>query len=116
MRIALMAALAASTLASAPALAQSNGKAYGHQPKVCLITFSVAGSQADADVVKAQYVPLAIAMKLEARNDAYADIYTYNEASQPSGVDFNIMGGSLTTEEQCNVFMEATEDDDGDDD
>ena len=125
MRIALIAALAASTLTTAPAVA-AQGNAYGHQTKVCLLTFSVAGSSADADVVKAQYVPLAIGQKLEARNDGFADIYTYNEASLEAGVDYNIVNGSdpalgitadMNTEEVCNVFMDATsDDDDGDDD
>jgi hypothetical protein len=124
MRIALIAALAASTMFAVPAAA-GPGNAYGHQTKVCLLTFSVAGSSADADVVKAQYVPLAIGQKLEARNDSFADIYTYNEASLETGVDFNIVNGSdpalgitadMNTEEVCNVFMDATSDDDGDDD
>jgi hypothetical protein len=123
MRIALIAALAASTLlTTTPAAAAGN--AYGHQPKVCLLTFSVAGSSADADVVKAQYVPLAIAQKLEARNDAFADIYTYNETTTFAGVDFNIVNGSdpalgitadMNTEEVCNIFMDATDGDDDDD-
>lgn len=124
MRIALIAALAASTLSTVPATAQS-GKAYGLQPKVCLLTFSVAGSSADADVVKAQYLPLPIAQKLEARNDAYADIYTYNETTTFAGVDYNVVNGAdpalgitaeMGTEEVCNIFMDATdgEEDDAD--
>lgn len=123
MRIALIAALAASTLFTTPAAAAGN--AYGQQPKVCLLTFSVAGSSADADVVKAQYVPLAIGQKLEARNDAFADIYTYNEATTFAGVDFNVVNGSdpalgitadMNTQQVCNIFMDATDDDDDDDD
>jgi hypothetical protein len=118
MRIGLFAALAASTLLSTPAAAQ--GKAYGHEPKVCLLTFSVAGSSADADVVKAQYLPLPIAQKLEARNDAFADIYTYNEASTFAGVDHNVVGGSdpalgitadMGTQQVCNIFMKVTDKD-----
>ena len=124
MRIAFIAALAASTIAVTPAAAAGN--AYGQQPKVCLLTFSVAGSSADADVIKAQYLPLPIAQKLEARNDAFADIYTYNETTTFAGVDFNVVDGSdpalgitpdMNTEEVCNIFMDATDDDDdGDDD
>ena len=41
MRTALMSALAVSALLPTPAIAQ--GKAYGHEPKVCLLTFKVAG-------------------------------------------------------------------------
>lgn len=112
MRTALMSALAVSALLPTPAIAQ--GKAYGHEPKVCLLTFKVAGSSADADVVKAQYVPLPIAQKLEARNDAYSDIYTYNEAETFAGVDHNVVNGSdpalgitadMNTEQVCNIFM-----------
>ena len=69
MRLAIIAALAASTLVSAPAIAQ-NGNAYGHDPKVCLVTFgspAERAGQADADVVKAQYLPVRIAMKHDAR-------------------------------------------------
>jgi len=125
MRTALIGALfASSIIAAAPAAAQ-NGKAYGHEPKVCLLTFSVAGSTADADVVKAQYLPLPIALKLEARNDAFADIYTYNETTTFTGVDNNVPSPSdpalgiepdMTTEEVCNLFMDFVDDNDDDDD
>lgn len=118
MRTALLAAIAASTVLSTPALAQ--GKAYGHEPKVCLLTFKVAGSSADADVVKAQYLPLPIAQKLEARNDAFADIYTYNETTTFAGVDHNVVNGTdpalgitadMNTEQVCNIFINATDKD-----
>ena len=118
MRIALLAALAASGLLSSPAVAQ--GKAIGQEPKVCLLTFKVAGSSADADVVKAQYLPLPIAMKLEARNDSFADIYTYNETTTFEGVDRNVVNGSdpalgitadMNTQQVCNIFIEATDND-----
>lgn len=118
MRIALLAAVAASTVLSTPAAAQ--GKAYGQEPKVCLLTFSVAGSSADADVVKAQYLPLPIAQKLEARNDAFVDIYTYNETTTFPGVDFNVVNGAdpalgitadMGTKQVCEIFMNVTDKD-----
>jgi hypothetical protein len=116
MRIALMTALAASSLMTTPAFAQ-NGKAYGHDPKVCLVTFvseAAAASQADAGVAKAQYLPLSIAMKLEARSDSISDIYTYGDDGYTgAGVDWHYAGDS--TEETC-AYLDGINADEEDDD
>ena len=80
MRSLLMVSLAAASAFSGPAYAAGN--AYGHDPKVCLVTFvseDAAASQADVGVAKAQYLPLSIAMKLEMRSDSVSDIYTYGD-------------------------------------
>lgn len=91
----------------------------GQGPKVCLVTFGSAedaATGADAGVVKAQYLPLAIAQKLEARNDDLADIYTYGEdAYDGDGVN-NVLGGTMTTEETCSYLDALNEDDTEDDD
>jgi hypothetical protein len=117
MRIALMAALAASTLAAAPAIAQ-NGKAYGHDPKVCLVTWGSEAdrmSQADATVVKAQYLPLRIAMRKEAESDNVSDIYTYGtDGYTGDGVDYHYAGDS--TEATCAMLAEIAESNDDSDD
>lgn len=118
MRKLLMAALVVSSALSGPAFAA--GKAYGHDPKVCLVTFvseEAAASQADAGVAKAQYLPLRIAMMLEARNDSVSDIYTYGaDGYTGAGVDYHYAGDS--TEATCEYLagIGATSDDDGDDD
>lgn len=117
----LLTAVAASALL-APALTASvsaghtsaKGNAYG-QHKVCLVTFQSSAarqSQADAGVVDAQYMPLPAAMRKEARSDDVSDIYTYNETTQRSGVDFNIVGGTMTTEETCAYLDNLAEEDD----
>lgn len=132
MKKAVLAAVAASALLgptfTAPAVSQPQGNAYGHQPKVCLLTFSSAAARAsgaDAEVVKAQYVPLPIAVKLEARNDSIADIYTYNETTTFTGVDANIQNPTdpaagitpdMTTEEVCTALAAYAEENFGDDD
>lgn len=94
----------------------------GQGPKVCLVTFGTAEEAlagADADVVKAQYVPLAIALKLEARNDAVADIYTYGDAGYDGDEVDHHVASTMTTEEVCGYLSDlsdqATDDSDDDD-
>ena len=103
MRIALLAAVAASALISSPALAApGNGNAYGNN-KVCLVTFGTPAEragQADADVVDARYLPLPAAMNQEAKSDDVSDIYTYGDDGYTGpGVDYHYDGAS--TEETC---------------
>jgi hypothetical protein len=111
----LMISLAATSLLAGPAVA-ANGKAYGHDPKVCLVTFvseEAAASQADAGVAKAQYLPLSIALMLEQRSDSVSDIYTYgDDGFTGAGVDFHYAGDS--TEATCAYLdgIGATDDDD----
>lgn len=92
-------------------------------PKVCLVTFGTpeeALAGADADVVKAQYLPLAIALKLEARNDAVADIYTYGDAAYDGDEVDHHVASDMTTEEVCSYLSDpstqATDDSDDDSD
>jgi hypothetical protein len=137
MKKAVIAAVAASTLLgptfTAQALAQPRGHAYGQQPRVCLLTFSstTGNTGADADVVKAQYLPLAIAQKLEARNDSLSDIYTYGATGyQGTGVDYYVMSPNdpalgitpdMNTQQVCSALeayaeQQATNDDDNETD
>lgn len=117
-------ALAVASLAAAPAIAaQGNGKAYayGHDPKVCLVTWATEAdrlTQADALVVKAQYLPLRIALAKEAESDDVSDIYTYgDDGFTGDGVDFHYAGD--TTEATCaylaSIGDSNTTDDDSDD-
>ena len=114
MRTILMISLAVTSALSTPAFAA--GKAYGHDPKVCLVTFvseEAAASQADTGVAKAQYLPLSIAMMLEQRNDSLSDIYTYGDVGYTgAGVDYHYAGD--TTEATCEYLagIGATDDDD----
>lgn len=93
----------------------------GHGPKVCLVTFGTAEEAqagADVDVVKAQYVPLAIALKLEARNDAVADIYTYGDDGYDGDEVDHHVASTMTTEEVCSYLSDLSDEaiDDGSDD
>src|SRR5215213_10427988 len=110
----LIFALAATSALAGPAFAAGN--AYGHDPKVCLVTFvseAAAASQADAGVAKAQYLPLSIAMKLEARSDSISDIYTYGDDGYTgAGVDWHYAGDS--TEATCEYLASINADDDDD--
>jgi len=114
MRSLLMVSLAAASAFSGPAYAAGN--AYGHDPKVCLVTFvseDAAASQADVGVAKAQYLPLSIAMKLEMRSDSVSDIYTYGDDGYTgAGVDYHYAGDS--TQATCEYLngIGATDDDD----
>lgn len=93
----LILALASTSLLAGPAAAQ-RGHAYGHDPKVCLVTFEseeAAASQADVGVIKAQYLPLSIAMRHELRSDSVSDIYTYGDDGYTgAGVDYHYAGDS----------------------
>ncbi len=124
----VLAAVAASALLAPTLLAPANsqGRKVGHQPKVCLVTFGAetGNTGADADVIKAQYVPLPIAMKLEARNDTLADIYTYGATGfSGAGVDFHVAAPNdpalgitpeMNTEQVCNILAAAADDEDED--
>ena len=116
MRSVMIVSLALASAFSGPALAAGKGKAYGHDPKVCLVTFvseEAAASQADTGVAKAQYLPLSIAMMLEQRNDSLSDIYTYGDDGYTgAGVDYHYAGD--TTEATCEYLagIGATDDDD----
>lgn len=133
----LFAAAAASALIlpiSAPADAARGGMggAVGQDPRVCLLTFSSAAEfGADAAVVKAQYLPLRIAIKHE--TDATTQgiaYYGFGEltASQQASIDFYYPNGSTSavvgvnenadTQTLCQAFMDYAEsqDDEGDDD
>lgn len=134
----LFAAVAASALIlptfAIPAHAARGGMggAVGKDPKVCLLTFSSsAGYGADAEVVKAQYVPLRIAMKLEKDQSTQAiAYYGYGDlsAEQQASIDFYYPDGSSSavigvnqnsdTQTLCEAFMDYAEsqDDESDDD
>ena len=133
----LFAAAAASALIlpsfAVPAHAARGGMggAVGQDPKVCLLTFSSAAEVgADAAVVKAQYVPLRIAVKLEAKSPSVSAIayYGYGDltAAQQSQVDYYYPEGSSSevagvtensdTETLCTAFMAYAESQAGDDD
>lgn len=117
----LIVALSAVSLAAAPAMAQNGkGHAYGHEPKVCLLTFSSASQfGADAAVTKAQYVPLSIAEKLT-RDTTTQGIAYYGfgdlSATDQARIDFYYPNGSLDpqlgvtensdTQTLCNAFMD----------
>jgi len=117
MRTLIIVSLAVSSALSGPAIA-ANGKAYGHDPKVCLVTFvsvEAAASQADVGVAKAQYLPLSIALIHEARSDSISDIYTYgDDGFTGAGVDFHYAGDS--TEDTCAYLdgIGATDEEDDD--
>lgn len=138
MKNTIMAAVAATALLApaltSPSLARNGtrGNAYGTQ-KVCLVTFSseTGNTGADADVVSARLLPLPAAMRAEARNDTLSDIYTYNESTQRSGVDYNIMSPNdpaagitpdMNTAQACSALAayaeqnQSTDDDDSDSD
>lgn len=120
----LAAILATTTLlAATPSLADSPyATPPGKGAKVCLVTFGTAEEAlagADADVVKAQYVPLAIALKLEARNDDVADIYTYGDLGYDGVEVDHHVASDMTTEEVCSYLSDLSDqatDDDSDDD
>jgi hypothetical protein len=111
----LILSLAATSLLAGPAFAQG-GNAYGHDPKVCLVTFGSpeeAAGQADADVVKAQYLPLRIAMRKELQSDSVSDIYTYGDDGYTgAGVDYHYAGDS--TEATCAYLASINGGDSGD--
>ena len=115
MRSVVIVSLALASAFSGPAFAA--GKAYGHDPKVCLVTFvseEAAASQADAGVAKAQYLPLRIAMRLEMRSDSISDIYTYgDDGFTGAGVDFHYAGD--TTQATCEYLASINAGDEGDD-
>ena len=131
----LFAAAAASALilpSFAPAHAARGGMggAVGKDPKVCLLTFSSAADfGADAAVVKAQYVPLRIALKLEARSPSTVGIGYYGpgalsatQAAQidfyyPAGSDSPVIGVTETSDTQtlCEAWMAYAESQDDDD-
>ena len=107
------------------------GGAVGKDPRVCLLTFSsTAEVGADAAVVKAQYVPLRIAVKLEAKNASVSGIayYGYGDlsAEQQSQIDWYYPDGSTSTvagvtensdtQTLCAAFMEYAESQEGEDD
>lgn len=109
--------LAASTLLAGPALAEPKGNAYGKDPRVCLVTFesaAAATSGADTGVIKAQYLPLSIAVKLEAKNDATSNIFTYGPSGfTGTGVDNHVAAPSdpalgitanMTTQQVCSIL------------
>lgn len=134
----LFAAAAASALIlpslTAPASAARGGMggAVGKDPRVCLLTFSSAAEfGADAAVVKAQYLPLRIAMKHETDSTTQGiAYYGFGElsASQQANIDFYYPNGSTSavvgvnenadTQTLCQAFMDYAEgqDDEGDDD
>src|SRR5215217_4674681 len=111
--------LAVSLLGAAPTMAQPQGNAYGQQPKVCLITFESAAalaSGANTGIVKAQYVPLPIAQKLQARNPTVMALYTYGtnpaiagvtNVSSPSGQGIT---ADMTTEQVCGILADQADD------
>ena len=129
----LFAAAAASALilpsfAPAHAARGGMGKAVGKDPKVCLLTFEAGSYGADAGVVKAQYVPLRIAMKLQ-KDPATQGIayYGYGElsAAHQAEIDFYYPTGSSSavigvnenadTETLCEAFMAYAESQDDED-
>lgn len=119
MRTLALALAASSLIAAVPAIAApGNGKgyAYGHDPKVCLVTFGTPeerAGQADADVVKAQYLPLRIALQKEQASDDVSDIYTYGDDGYVGdGVDFHYAGDS--TEDTC-AYLDGINNDEDDD-
>jgi hypothetical protein len=130
----LFAAAAATALilpSFAPAHAARGGMggAVGKDPKVCLLTFSSAAERgADAAVVKAQYVPLRIAVKLmkdpATQGIAYYGFGALSQAHQdmldwyyPTG-SFSTVAGvpdNADTETLCTAFMEYAESQDDED-
>jgi hypothetical protein len=121
-------ALAAASFLAAPAVAapgQGKGKAYGHDTKVCLIGFNTAEEAqagADATVIKAQYLPLRIALT-KAEGDASQAIGFYGPTTL-SADDLTLIGATtlynypdgIGTEEQCEAYMDIAEQNSVDDD
>lgn len=131
MRTLALAVAATSMLAAVPALAEKggngNGNAYGHDPKVCLLTFDGTFG-ADADVVKAQYLPLRIAER-KVTDETTQGIAYYGPGEldpRPASVDFYYPEGSSSavigvnetsdTETLCEAFADYAESQDDDDD
>ena len=120
--------VAAATLLGTPAFAADHGHAYGHDPKVCLLTFTSADQRgADAAVVKAQYLPLSIAAKL--RKDTttqgvayygFGDLTTEQRALvdfyYPTGSFSDVIGvpNNADTKTLCQAFMTYAENHDSD--
>ena len=132
----LFAAAAASALIlpsfAIPAHAAQGGMggAVGKDPRVCLLTFSSAAEYgADAAVVKAQYVPLRIAVKLQAKSPTTMGIGYYGygalSADQQAFVDFYSPNGDISpvigvtetsdTQTLCAAWMEYAESQEGED-
>ena len=93
----LLLTIAATTLLAGPALAAGkSADAPGQQPKVCLLTFDGTFG-ADADVVKAQYLPLQAAKHVK-RDAATQGIAYYGfgalSAVQQAMIDFYYPDGS----------------------
>ena len=113
----LIAAFAVSTavgsMAMTPALAGSKGNAYGQGSRVCLITYDRATSIGLplANVVKAQYLPIGIALKLDTANSL---LVTYGpDGATDDGINFT--KGSwddaatdlgMSTEEACTAIQD----------
>lgn len=119
-------ALVATSLLAAPAVAApGNGKAYGHDTKVCLLGFNTAAEAqagADATVIKAQYLPLRIALTKAEGDDTQAiGFYGSGTLSDDElaliGTTrlFNYPDG-IGTEEQCELYMDIAEQNSADDD
>jgi hypothetical protein len=113
----VMFALGASALLAGPAAAQPKGNAYGQDPRVCLVTFesaAAATSGADTGVIKAQYLPLSVALKLEAKSDSTSNIFTYGSGGfTGAGVDTHVAAPSdpalgitanMTTQQVCSIL------------
>ena len=113
----LILTLVASTVLATPALAQNEqGHAYGKGPKVCLVSFANAvelAAGADSTVTKAQYLPLAIAQKLQLRNP-YSGIWTYGADGYAGAGVTNIAGSTTNTEDTCAYLAEQAESNDED--
>lgn len=122
-------ALASSVLVTAPALAKSPfSSPPGKDPRVCLLTFSSAAAAdagADAEVVKAQYLPLQIALKLA--GDATvtgigwygAGELTADQEAKITDSDlhfFNYPDATVDTQDQCELYMQIAADNQADDD
>lgn len=133
----LFAAAAASALIlpafATPAHAARGGMggAVGKDPRVCLLTFSSAAQfGADAAVVKAQYLPLRIAVKHEAKNTTTMGIgyYGYGDlsAQHQAQIDFYYPDGSAApdigvtevsdTKTLCQAWMDYAESQEGEED
>jgi hypothetical protein len=129
----LILALAATTLLGAPAaVAQSgngNGNAYGQGPRVCLVTFADGSNTLASNVIKAQYLPLGVALNHKARvmND-YQLIITYGTSGATgTGIDYsrinaggfdlaNTFNATTTTQVACEFLADYAESRDMDDD
>lgn len=127
MRTLAVAIAATSMLVAVPAIAakggNGNGNAYGHGPRVCLITYDQALSQGLPleHVTKAQYLPLGVALK---KDTDHSLLVTYG----PSGatgegidhpqilVDDAATDPTMTTEEACNAIQAYVEENNDDSD